>query len=172
MPRDIAAPWRRPGIDPASKARGTFDDVVRLAKWFSVSSPVGKAGLRLSDGRGTASAISQIRIQHLYADLAAAPAGSWAGQSAEQELHKWRARRATNAMNAMSDDVKFTPADYSVVVKRRDAGEKPWRWEIWVAGKSRHIERSEQPFATMSEATREGKAALKTFLAKRFSDAA
>jgi hypothetical protein len=72
----------------------------------------------------------------------------------------------------MSDDVKFTPADYSVVVKRRDPGEKPWRWEIWVAGKSRHIERSEQPFATMSEATREGKAALKTFLAKRFSDAA
>jgi hypothetical protein len=119
--------------------------------------------------RRTASAISQIRIQHLYADLAAAPAGSWPGQSAEQELHNWRARRATNAM---SDDVKFTPADYSVVVKRRDPGEKPWRWEIWVAGKSRHIERSEQPFATMSEATREGKAALKAFLAKRFSDAA
>jgi hypothetical protein len=72
----------------------------------------------------------------------------------------------------MSDDVKFTPADYSVVVKRRDPGERPWRWEIWVAGKSRPIERSEQPFASMSEATREGKAAFKTFLAKRFSNAA
>ena len=72
----------------------------------------------------------------------------------------------------MSNDIKITPADYSVVVKRRDPGEKPWRGEIWVAGKSRHIERSEQPFATMSEATREGKAAFKTFLAKRFATAA
>jgi hypothetical protein len=72
----------------------------------------------------------------------------------------------------MSNDIKITPADYSVVVKRRDPGERPWRWEIWVAGKSRPIERSEQPFTTMSEATREGKAAFKTFLAKRFSNAA
>lgn len=72
----------------------------------------------------------------------------------------------------MSDDIKIMPADYSVVVKRRDPGAKPWRWEIWVAGKSRHIERSEQPFASMSEATREGRAALKTFLAKRFPTAA
>ena len=72
----------------------------------------------------------------------------------------------------MSNDIKITPADYSVVVKRRDPGEKPWRWEIWVAGKSRPIERADQPFATMSEATRECKAAFKTFLAKRFSDAA
>jgi hypothetical protein len=69
----------------------------------------------------------------------------------------------------MSDDVKITPADYSVVVKRRDPGERPGRWEIWVAGKSRPIERSEQPFTTMSEAMREGKAAFKTFLTKRFS---
>jgi hypothetical protein len=72
----------------------------------------------------------------------------------------------------MSNDIKITPADYSVVVKRRDPGESRWRWEIWVAGKSRPIERSEQSFATMSEATREGKAAFKTFLAKRFSNAA
>jgi hypothetical protein len=72
----------------------------------------------------------------------------------------------------MSDDIKITPADYAVVVKRRDPGDRPWRWEIWVAGKSRPIERSEQPFATMSEATREGKAALKTFLENRFSTAA
>jgi hypothetical protein len=91
------------------------------------------------------------------------------GHQPNNKHHEWRARRA---MKAMSNDVKFTPADYSVVVKRRDPGEKPWRWEIWVAGKSRPIERSEQPFATMSEATREGKAAFKSFLAKRFSTAA
>lgn len=72
----------------------------------------------------------------------------------------------------MSDQIELEPADFSVVVKRRDLGDAPWRWEIWVAGRSRPVERSEQPFASMAQATREGKAALKALLAKQFPDAA
>jgi hypothetical protein len=72
----------------------------------------------------------------------------------------------------MSDVLELEPSDYSVVVKRRDLGDAPWRWEIWVAGRSRPVERSERPFASMSQATREGKAALKALLAKEFPMAA
>jgi hypothetical protein len=71
---------------------------------------------------------------------------------------------------AMSEE--FQQSDYSMVVKRRDNGPKPWRWEIWVAGRSRHVERSAQPYATMAEATREGKAALKACLSRLFPHAA
>jgi|SRR6516164_8411522 putative ABC transport system substrate-binding protein len=31
---------------------------------------------------------------------------------------------------------QFDPADYSFVVKRRGTPQKPWRWEIYCAGKS------------------------------------
>jgi hypothetical protein len=59
-----------------------------------------------------------------------------------------------------------TPDDYEVVVKRRDPGSKPWRWEIYVAGKTRHVERSENSYAAMAEAMRDGKEALKRLLAR------
>jgi hypothetical protein len=72
----------------------------------------------------------------------------------------------------MADQIEMEPADFSVVVKRRDLGDAPWRWEIWVAGRSRPVERSGQPFASMAQASREGKAALKALLAKEFPNAA
>jgi hypothetical protein len=72
----------------------------------------------------------------------------------------------------MSEQIDILPSDYSVVVKRRVPGDKPWKWEIWVAGKSRPVARAEGSFATMAEATREGKAALKAFLSERFPSAA
>jgi hypothetical protein len=72
----------------------------------------------------------------------------------------------------MSEHDDIFPSDYSVVVKRRVTGDKPWKWEIWVAGKSRPVARAEGSFASMAEATREGKAALKTFLSERFPSAA
>jgi hypothetical protein len=56
----------------------------------------------------------------------------------------------------MSFDTKPTPSDYQVVVKRRDPGSKPWRWEIYVAGRSRHVKRSENRYAAMAEAMRDG----------------
>jgi hypothetical protein len=42
---------------------------------------------------------------------------------------------------------------------------KPWRWEIYVAGKSKPVLQSDF-FESMSEATRSGKAALAEFRAK------
>ena len=72
----------------------------------------------------------------------------------------------------MSDLLELEPRDYSVVVKRRDLGDAPWRWEIWVAGNSRPVERSERPFTSMAQASREGKAALKALLAREFPTAA
>jgi hypothetical protein len=68
----------------------------------------------------------------------------------------------------MSILAQSDPSDYHVVVKRRVTGPKPWKWEIWAAGRSRHVQRSETSFGTMAEATREGKAALKKFIAESF----
>jgi hypothetical protein len=46
------------------------------------------------------------------------------------------------------------------------AAPKPWRWEIYTAGKSKPVRQSEL-FQTMSEVTRTGKAALAELQAKR-----
>jgi predicted type IV restriction endonuclease len=62
---------------------------------------------------------------------------------------------------------EFEPADYSFVVKRRGTPQKPWRWEIYCAGKSAPVERSPVFFESMAEAAKEGKKALAHFLAKR-----
>jgi hypothetical protein len=59
---------------------------------------------------------------------------------------------------------ELQPGDFHVAVKRRDHTETPWRWEIWAAAKTRAIEQSESHFATMTEALKEGKAALKRLL--------
>jgi hypothetical protein len=62
---------------------------------------------------------------------------------------------------------KFDPDDYSFVVKRRGSPPKPWRWEIYCAGKSDAVLRSPEFFGTMSEAAKQGKKALTDFLNER-----
>ena len=62
---------------------------------------------------------------------------------------------------------EFNPADYSFAVKRRANLPKPWRWEIYRAGKSVPEECSLVVFESMAAATREGKKALAQLLAKR-----
>jgi hypothetical protein len=59
----------------------------------------------------------------------------------------------------------FNPADYSFAVKRRANPPKPWRWEIYRAGKSVPEECSPIDFESMAEASREGKKALARWLA-------
>ncbi len=49
--------------------------------------------------------------------------------------------------------------EYSLAVKNKGRPPKPWRWEIYAAGKSKPV-RSSDFFETMSEATRAGKTAL------------
>ena len=51
------------------------------------------------------------------------------------------------------------PIDYTLAIKNKGRPPKPWRWEIYAAGKSKAVGQSEF-FETMSEATRAGKAAL------------
>ena len=55
-------------------------------------------------------------------------------------------------------------ADFSVVVKNRARPPKPWRWEIYRAGRTSPVDHSEVYFESMSEASRAGKAALKLML--------
>ena len=62
---------------------------------------------------------------------------------------------------------QFDPADFSFVVKRRGNPPKPWRWEIYRAGKNDPVERSAVLFESMAEALKEGKKALVHLLAKQ-----
>jgi hypothetical protein len=54
--------------------------------------------------------------------------------------------------------------DFSVVVKHRAPPPKPWRWEIYRAGRNSPIESSSVLYETASAAMRAGKAALKQLL--------
>jgi len=54
--------------------------------------------------------------------------------------------------------------DFSVVVKNRAPPPKPWRWEIYRAGRTSPIEHSEVFFESMTAANRAGKAALRSLL--------
>lgn len=54
--------------------------------------------------------------------------------------------------------------DFSVVIKNRARIPKPWRWEIYRAGRSSPISQSEIHFESMTEAGRAGKMALSLFL--------
>jgi hypothetical protein len=58
--------------------------------------------------------------------------------------------------------------DFSVVVKRRGPPTKPWRWEIYRAGRNSAIECSKTFFETMTEASRAGKTALGLMLSGHF----
>ena len=57
-------------------------------------------------------------------------------------------------------------ADFSVVVKNRARPPKPWRWEIYRAGRTSPIDHSSVYFESMTEANRAGKAALKLMLSE------
>jgi hypothetical protein len=72
----------------------------------------------------------------------------------------------------MTVEMELEPGDFHIAVKRREHTDTPWRWEIWAAGKTRPVAQSERHFETMSEATKQGKAALKSLLQKRFPNAA
>jgi hypothetical protein len=72
----------------------------------------------------------------------------------------------------MSDETELEPSDFHVVVKNRGYTDTPWRWEIWAAGRSKAVQRSDRNFATMSEAMKQGKAVLALLLKKRFPNAA
>jgi len=56
--------------------------------------------------------------------------------------------------------------DHILAIKNKGRPPKPWRWEIYLAGKSKPVRQSEF-LETMSEATRTGKAALAELRAKR-----
>jgi hypothetical protein len=71
----------------------------------------------------------------------------------------------------MSND-ELKPGDFHLAVRRRERSETPWRWEIWAAGRTKAVEQSNRHFVTMSEAAKEGKAALKALIRKRFPTAA
>lgn len=60
----------------------------------------------------------------------------------------------------------FDPSDYSVVVKSRAKPPKPWRWEIYCAGKRQPVQRSEHFFESRAEASATGKQALARLLEK------
>jgi hypothetical protein len=59
----------------------------------------------------------------------------------------------------METNSAFDPCDYTLAVKNKGRPPKPWRWEIYAAGKRKPVRQSDF-FETMSEATRAGKAAL------------
>jgi hypothetical protein len=54
--------------------------------------------------------------------------------------------------------------DFSVVIKNRARPPKPWRWEIYRAGRGSPVRQSEKFFETATEATRAGKTALAVML--------
>lgn len=55
-------------------------------------------------------------------------------------------------------------SDFSVVIKNRARPPKPWRWEIYRAGRASSILQSEVFFETATEASRAGKSALSLML--------
>jgi hypothetical protein len=60
--------------------------------------------------------------------------------------------------------------DFSVVVKQRAPLPKSWRWEIYRAGRASAIDHSAAYFASMTEAARAGKAALRLLLSEYPAD--
>ena len=61
--------------------------------------------------------------------------------------------------NRMEKAQLCDPIDYTLAIKNKGRAPKPWRWEIYTAGKAKAVRQSDF-FETMSEATRAGKAAL------------
>ena len=59
----------------------------------------------------------------------------------------------------MKKEESFDPFDCTLAIKNKGRAPKPWRWEIYAAGKAKAVQQSDF-FETMSEATRAGKVAL------------
>jgi hypothetical protein len=74
----------------------------------------------------------------------------------------WHSHAAERILQAMSS--LFDQTDFSVVVKHRAAPPKPWRWEIYRAGRTSPIECSSVRYETVEAANRAGKEALKQLL--------
>ena len=66
----------------------------------------------------------------------------------------------------MEEPFHFDASDYTVAVKSRGRPPKPWKWEIYRAGRRSPVEQSAESFETMAAATREGRLALQRFVAK------
>jgi hypothetical protein len=60
----------------------------------------------------------------------------------------------------------FDATDYSVVVKNRAPLPRPWRWEIYRAGRQSPVEHSQEFFDLRSTANVAGKAALSRLMSK------
>ncbi len=71
-----------------------------------------------------------------------------------------------------NEEIELEPRDYHLAVRRREHSETPWRWEIWAAARTKPVQQSKLHFATMSDATKDGKSALKALLRERFPTAA
>ena len=71
-------------------------------------------------------------------------------------------------MNVTKPDLPYLldHLDFSVVVKNRAKPPKPWRWEIYRAGRASPIQQSAVCFELMTEASRAGKSALKLLLSE------
>jgi len=61
-------------------------------------------------------------------------------------------------------NIFFDQTDFSVVVKNRAPPPKPWRWEIYRAGRKSPIECSSVLYETVEAANRAGTEALKQIL--------
>jgi hypothetical protein len=60
--------------------------------------------------------------------------------------------------------------DFAVTVKNRGRPPKPWKWEIYRAGRGSAIKISAVYFETMTEASRSGKQALSILLSEYPAD--
>jgi hypothetical protein len=60
----------------------------------------------------------------------------------------------------------FDPEDYALIVKLRANPPKPWRWEIYCAGKRQPIKHSEELFGSREAAQKAGKVALENLLTR------
>ncbi len=76
-------------------------------------------------------------------------------------LNNYRRRHSCAILYMMMDI-----GDFSVVVKNRGQPPKPWRWEIYRAGRKSPVTRSTVLFETVSEANITGKKALQLFLSE------
>jgi hypothetical protein len=63
-------------------------------------------------------------------------------------------------------NLRFDHSDFSVVVKNRAPPPRPWRWEIYRAGRNSPVEHSPVLYETMAAANRAGQQALKQFLSE------
>jgi hypothetical protein len=72
-----------------------------------------------------------------------------------------RSELATQTLDSvrMENAFSFDPFDYKLAIKNKGRPPRPWRWEIYAAGKNKPVKQSDF-FESMSDATRAGKAAL------------